>query len=276
MTPAPRNEGHSSFSGFTFTLTSLLRPAEHFLLIQGRFFPSLWVPDILLDAWRCVGANVAQKCQHWGVLWDSRGWGWTFERQSHGTCFIRGPLPMFLIQEPCEWFSRVSCFLPPSQAVEINSNARHWSFIYRIRMQVGLFRRLVDISSFIQRTLRWSQDNECKRAFWIFSRNDCSDYKRQVSVATRPRDCQSSLTLSTGSTPAKLIGPVEACRLSGVNTSMPAGDRSCDLKLKPNPDPGNTVTRSTDAQGDEGKIRVLAGDCGDKIVQLSSNCIWHL
>lgn len=109
-----------------------------------------------------------------------------------------------------------------------------------------------------------------------FLQNDCSDYKRQVSVWTRQHDCQSSLTLSIGSTPAKLIGPVEACRLSGVNTSMPGGDRSSDLNLKPSPDPGNIMTPSTAAGGDEGEIRVLVQDCGDKMLQLSSNCIWHL
>lgn len=248
MKPAPHNEGHSSFSGFTFTLTSLLRPAERFLLIRGRFFSCLWLPDILLDACRCVGAawlrnvNNDAYCETPG---DECG---HLSASGMEVVLSAGRWPMFLIPEPCEWFSRVSCFLLPSQAVETSSNAHHRSFIQGIQLPVGLFS-----SSFMRRTLSWSQDNECKRAFWIFSRNDCSDYKRKVSVGTRQLDCQSSLTLSTGSTPAKLIGPVEACRLSGVNTSMPGGDRSCDLNLKSNPDPGNTMTPSTDVRGDEGK-----------------------
>lgn len=85
-----------------------------------------------------------------------------------------------------------------------------------------------------------------------FSRNDCLDYKRQVSVWTRQHDCQSSLTLSIGSTPAQLIGPVEACELSGVNTSPPGGGCSSDSNPKPGPDPGNMTTPGTAARGDEG------------------------
>lgn len=43
-------KGIDPFSHFTFTLTSLLRPTEHLLLIRERFFPFIWLPDILLGA----------------------------------------------------------------------------------------------------------------------------------------------------------------------------------------------------------------------------------
>lgn len=270
--PAPHSKGHSSFSGFTFTLTSLLRPTERVLLIQGRFFPSVWLPEILLDAWCCVGA--AQQCW-WCVLCGSKGWVLAFEQRRPASRCICVLVPMFLIPEPCEWFSRVSCFLLPSRAVEISSKAQHWSFIQGIQiLQVCPFSSLVTaFLSFMQSTRCWNQDNERTRAFWnlmkwLFSLQKasfCADSATWLSVLLDP----------LGSTPAKLIGPVEACRLSGVNTSMPGGNRSSDLNQKPSPDPGYIMTPSTAAQGDEGEIRVLVGDGGDKMSELSSNCIWR-
>lgn len=147
--------------------------------------------------------------------------------------------------------------------------------IDRLSKEFSFCKSVLSAASRSSRPLCRNRDSKCK-PHSEFSQSDCSDYKRQVSVWTRQRDCQSSLTLSIGSTPAKLIGPVEACRLSGVNTSMSGSDHSPDLNLKPSPEPGNNVTPSTAAQGNEGEIRVLVRVCGDEMLQLSLNCSWHL
>lgn len=55
-------KGIDPFSHFTFTLTSLLRPTEHLLLIRERFFPFIWLPDILLEyKMSRMGVTVVQQ-----------------------------------------------------------------------------------------------------------------------------------------------------------------------------------------------------------------------
>lgn len=137
-----------------------------------------------------------------------------------------------------------------------------------------LFGRLMDRPSFILECSAGIKITSANVHFFLF----CSDYKRQVSARTRQRDCQPSLTLSIGSTPAMLIGPVEACRLSGANTSMPGSHGSSGLDLKPS---GNWPRQHGDPESCctkqwGGGIRVLVREWGVKVLQLSSNCIWHL
>lgn len=142
-------------------------------------------------------SSAAQKCERC-VLCGSKGWVLAFEQRRPGSCCICVLVPMFLIREPCEWFSRVSCFLLPSRAVEISSNAQHWSFIQGIQiLQVCPFSSLITASSsFMQSTRCWNQDNECTRAFWILMKwlfglqkaSFCVDSATWLSVLLDPLD----------------------------------------------------------------------------------------
>lgn len=196
MKPAPHNEGLSPFSVSTFTLTSLLRHTERFLLIRGRLFPSVWAPRDFIGCLVLCWSNLAQKCQQWCVLCGSMGWVhlstgglevvlstcWCLcsYSESHVNDFP-GSAAFFCLHKL--WRSAIMLTIDPLSTefkfCRFVLSAASWTSCPLCRARSA-----------------WNQDNKRKRAFWILTKwlfglqktGFCVNWATWLSVLLDPLD----------------------------------------------------------------------------------------
>lgn len=123
-------KGIDPFSHFTFTLTSLLRPTEHLLLIRERFFPFIWLPDILLGA--RTGLRNVKDGGYCGAAEDESG---HLSISGLEVCV----LSLFLIWGPGKWFSRGQLLSFALSSWEDYHQCSHWWFNHGIKILWAIF-----------------------------------------------------------------------------------------------------------------------------------------